>query len=69
MLETCTCSIHKPALHVTACAFGGVELPDLYVTSARFGMSASQLEEYPLSGGLFRIRTKLPGMPTFAFDM
>jgi sugar lactone lactonase YvrE len=58
-----------PALHVTACAFGGVELTDLYVTSARYGMSASQLEDYPLSGGLFRIRTKLQGMPTFAFDL
>jgi sugar lactone lactonase YvrE len=40
---------------------------DLYITSARKGMSAEQLTKYPFSGGLFRIRTDIQGMPTFAF--
>jgi sugar lactone lactonase YvrE len=56
-----------PALNVTACIFGGPEMTDLYVTSARKGMSAAQLETYPLSGGLFRVRTKIQGLPTFLF--
>jgi sugar lactone lactonase YvrE len=57
-----------PALNVSACCFGGANLTDLYVTSARKGMSAAQLEEYPLSGGLFRFQPGVRGMPTFVFD-
>ncbi len=56
-----------PALHVSSCAFGGSHLTDLYVTTARKEMDAGQLAKYPLSGGLFRIRTNIPGLPTFAF--
>jgi len=60
-------TIPMPALNVTSCAFGGADLRDLYITSARKGMNGEQLEKYPLSGGLFRIRTSIPGMPTFTF--
>ena len=56
-----------PAYNVSSCAFGGPDLTDLYVTSARKGMSAEQLAKYPLSGGLFRIHTNIQGMPTFEF--
>jgi sugar lactone lactonase YvrE len=57
-----------PALNVSSCAFGGPDLTDLYVTSARKGMTADGLVKYPLSGGLFHIRTDIQGMPTFEFD-
>jgi len=63
LLET----IRLPALNVTSCAFGGADLDELYVTSACKGMSESQRRQYPRSGGLFRIRAGLRGMPTFAF--
>lgn len=56
-----------PALNVTSCCFGGANLTDLYVTTARREMSAAQLEKYPYSGGLFRLRPGVRGMPTFAF--
>jgi sugar lactone lactonase YvrE len=56
-----------PAFNVSSCAFGGEDLTDLYVTTARKGMSAAQLEQYPLTGSLFRIRTGIRGMPAFAF--
>jgi sugar lactone lactonase YvrE len=56
-----------PALNVSSCCFGGQDLTDIYVTTAREWMSAEQLAEYPLSGGLFRIKTNIQGMPTFAF--
>jgi sugar lactone lactonase YvrE len=56
-----------PALNVSSCAFGGPHLTDLYITSARKQMDAGQLAKYPLSGGLFRIRTNIQGLPTFAF--
>jgi len=56
-----------PAFNVSACVFGGPDLTDLYVTSARKGMDPSQLARYPLSGGLFRLRTNIQGMPTFEY--
>jgi sugar lactone lactonase YvrE len=56
-----------PARNVSSCAFGGPNLTDLYITSARKEMDAGSLAEYPFSGGLFRIQTNIEGMPTFAF--
>ena len=56
-----------PALNVSSCAFGGPHLTDLYVTTARKGMDAGQLAKYPLSGGLFRLRTDIQGITTFQF--
>jgi sugar lactone lactonase YvrE len=60
-------AISFPALNVSSCVFGGPGLTDLYVTTARKEMDSGQLAKYPLSGGLFRIRTNIQGMPTFAF--
>ena len=57
-----------PALNVSSCCFGGPHLTDLYVTSARKDMTAEQVAKYPLSGGLFRIRTDIRGLPTFEFE-
>ena len=59
--------ISFPALNVSSCAFGGPDFTDLYVTSACKGMNTAQLTKYPLSGGLFRIRTNIQGMPTFVY--
>ena len=56
-----------PALNVSSCAFGGPDMTDLYVTTARKEMDARQLAKYPLSGGLFRIRTDIQGLPSFEF--
>jgi sugar lactone lactonase YvrE len=30
-------------------------------------MSEADLKKYPLSGGLFKVETKVTGMPTFEF--
>jgi sugar lactone lactonase YvrE len=56
-----------PALNVTSCTFGGADLSDLYITSARKGLDEAQLAEYPLSGGLFCVRMKYCGLPSFIF--
>ncbi len=56
-----------PAKNVTSCVFGGPNGSDLFVTSARQGLSPADLAEYPLTGGLFRIQTNVEGMPTFVF--
>lgn len=59
--------IPVPALHTSSCVFGGKDMNELYVTSARIGMSEADLRNYPLSGGVFKIETKAEGMRTFEF--
>lgn len=59
--------IPVPALHTSSCVFGGAHMNELYVTSARKGMSSEDLSRYPHSGALFRINTKTIGMPTFEY--
>lgn len=60
-------TIEVPALQVTSCCFGGEHMDELFITSARDGLSERELEERPLSGGLFRVRTGVRGRPTFAY--
>jgi len=59
--------IPVPALQSSACVFGGKDMNELYITSARVGMSEEALKKYPLSGGLFKVGTKIEGMKTFEF--
>jgi len=55
------------AKNVSSCVFGGRDMNELYITSARKGLDEATLEQYPLTGGLFRLETKVEGMPTFEF--
>lgn len=57
-----------PALNTSSCVFGGRDMNELYITSARKGMSEADLKKYPLTGGLFKIVTKTEGMSTFEFS-
>jgi len=59
--------ISMPALQPSSCVFGGKAMNELFVTSARKDMSETDLTTYPLSGGLFKVETKVEGMPTFEF--
>ena len=59
--------IHIPAMNVSSCVFGGRYMNELYLTSARKGLDEAVLKQYPLTGGVFRLETKVEGMPTFAF--
>jgi len=56
-----------PAKNVSSCVFGGRDMNELYITSARKGLDDATLAQYPLTGGLFRIQTRVEGMPTFGF--
>ncbi|RJP52255.1 MAG: SMP-30/gluconolactonase/LRE family protein [Anaerolineaceae bacterium] len=56
-----------PAWLSSSCIFGGRDMNELYVTSARKDMSEADLKKYPLSGGLFKILTNVVGTPTFEF--
>jgi sugar lactone lactonase YvrE len=54
--------LRLPAANVTACAFGGDDLRDLYVTTARVGVAPDELRDQPAAGGLFRVRVDAPGV-------
>jgi D-xylonolactonase len=56
-----------PASHVTNIAFGGPQLTTLYITTARSGLSDSQLANEPQAGGLFAIDTDAVGLPAHQF--
>ena len=47
----------------TSCAFGGAGLDTLFVTSARFTMSAGHLAANPSEGGLFALKPGVRGVP------
>ncbi len=53
--------VRLPVSRVTSCAFGGPDLRDLYVTSARRGLSSRQLQAEPLAGSVFRLRPGVAG--------
>jgi sugar lactone lactonase YvrE len=59
--------IDVPAAQVTACAFGGPRLQDLYITTARIGRSESSLKDQPNAGGLFMLPVDVPGVPAAEF--
>lgn len=59
--------ITVPAPHVSSCAFGGDNLDTLYITTAREGMNAEKLQEFPLSGGLFSVKPGVRGLPAFFY--
>lgn len=59
--------IDVPAPNVASCCFGGKDLRDLYITTATEGLAPSVLKRYPRTGGLFRIRTDVTGLPTNYF--
>lgn len=50
-----------PAPHVSSVAFGGPDLRDLYITTAREELDAAQIAAQPLSGSLFRWRAPVAG--------
>jgi sugar lactone lactonase YvrE len=57
-----------PARCPTMVAFGGHDLKTLYVTSARTGRSAEELQAFPHSGSLFSMPVDVPGLPEYRFD-
>jgi sugar lactone lactonase YvrE len=52
-----------PVSQPTMCAFGGENLDEMYVTSARDKLSPEQLAREPLAGALFRLRLGERGVP------
>jgi len=55
--------VELPCTWPTSCTFGGRNLGTLFVTSARFTMSAEHLKENPQEGGLFALDVGVTGVP------
>ena len=55
--------VELPASRVTACAFGGPDLTDLYITTARVGLDAA----HPLAGSLLVVPGAGKGLAQPAF--
>ena len=59
--------IPTPVRCPTMPCFGGDDLRTLYLTSARAGRPAAELEVMPLSGCVFAMRVETPGLPVNFF--
>lgn len=59
--------IDLPVSRVTSCTFGGEDLGDLYITTARGDAPPTDLAAEPLAGGLFRCRPGVHGVPPVPF--
>jgi sugar lactone lactonase YvrE len=63
-------SIKLPVARVTSCTFGGDNFEDLYITSAKVGLTKNELENQPFAGCLFVLRDcGFKGMPAFEFEV
>ncbi len=59
--------VAMPVPRPTSCCFGGEGLDTLFITTARFAMTPSELDKYPDSGDLFTIRPAIAGVPRLLF--
>ncbi|WP_300003012.1 SMP-30/gluconolactonase/LRE family protein [uncultured Cedecea sp.] len=56
-----------PVPRPTSCCFGGVNLDTLFITTARFAMTSSELTDYPDAGDLYAFRPDVAGIPRHLF--
>jgi sugar lactone lactonase YvrE len=49
---------------VCACGFGGEDMKDFYVTTARYGYTPEQMQDRRGAGGIFMARSPTIGMPS-----
>lgn len=54
--------IHVPALNVSAVAFGGKDLDELYITTSALYMPEGEESKYPNAGKLFVVKPGVKGM-------
>ncbi|MEO8020939.1 SMP-30/gluconolactonase/LRE family protein [Polaromonas sp.] len=59
--------VATPAQCPTMVCFGGDDLQTLYLTTARHGRPAAELEAMPQSGCVFSMRVDVPGLPVNFF--
>lgn len=60
-------TIRLPVSNVTACAFGGPNLDQLYITTARLTLTESDLARQPQAGSLFCVNPGVQGIEAYEF--
>jgi sugar lactone lactonase YvrE len=60
--------VDLPVSQVSSCTFGGDDLGDLYITTAREDFGPADLAREPHAGGLFRCRPGVHGLPAVPFE-
>jgi sugar lactone lactonase YvrE len=60
-------SVRLPVPLVTSCVFGGSERNELFITTARIGLSEDELRAHPLSGAVFRVAAGVKGAETHRY--
>jgi len=55
--------VEMPVQRPTSCIFGGPQLNQLFVTSAKIGLTETELARQPLAGSLFVLEVDVPGLP------
>jgi len=58
-----------PVSQITNCTFGGSNLNELYVTTAKSGLTSEQLEAQPLAGSVFVLDPGTRGLEPFRFKV
>jgi sugar lactone lactonase YvrE len=56
--------IDFPTTNPTSCCFGGSNLTDLFVTTARYGLNPEQIAAEPLSGSVMHLEVDVAGVPS-----
>ena len=64
---TIDCTIELPVDNPTCCCFGGAQLDELFITSARQRLSAADLARQPLAGSVLAVRPGARGLPESRF--
>ncbi len=59
--------VEVPAHNVTACAFGGENFDQLYITTASVDMTNEEKEKYPLAGSVFVVTPGVKGVKAVDF--
>ncbi|MEQ8780315.1 MAG: SMP-30/gluconolactonase/LRE family protein [Roseibium album] len=59
--------IAVPVTNPTSCTFGASDRKTLYVTSAQFTLTETQLQTNPLEGALLATQTDCTGLPDYRF--
>jgi len=61
-------ALKLPVSQVTSICFGGDDFSDMFITSARRGLTSAQLESEPLAGVTFRVSNiGYRGLPFYRF--
>ena len=61
--------ISLPVPQPSSCCFGGIENDILFITTAREGLTPTEIQKYPYSGKVFCIKLSVKGVPMNNFSL